>query len=397
MQAAPDYFFLKQSASLRSYFCELCQDIPKPDQTAVVLCDLKADSIGNISFVPGPKYQRGSFGSRALSWLHYFAVALKTAFSLSGDPLVFVVAQPPFLPVLGYIQKKLLGRRYVLWIDDVYPDVLVRKKLIRDQGYVFRLFAALNRLTFNNCEHLFTISPHMHLTLQRYLSKATPVTISPTWVDTNLIYPIPRSENVWAKQHGLEDKFVVMYSGNFGETHDVESLLTAARQMRSKSGVFFILIGTGTKWDAVCRSVCKEGDSNVLVLPWQPTELLTQSLSAADLAYVSLGRDIDGVSMPSKIYYAMAAGSAILASCERDSDLGNVVEASRCGIIVRPGSVEEIVGAVELLSNDRDRLTATYKQNARLSAVGLYSRAVNVSAVRETVRSIAACNEARTR
>jgi glycosyltransferase involved in cell wall biosynthesis len=227
----------------------------------------------------------------------------------------------------------------------------------------------------------------MLATLQKYLVKGVPATIIPTWVDTDVIYPVPKSDNQWAKEHGLEGKFTIMYSGNFGATHEVDLLVEAARQLSARSYLQFVLIGSGENWYAFGVSLIMAHDSNITILPWQPSEYLPESLSSADVSFVSLRKGIEGVSMPSKTYYAMAAGSAIIASCVVQSDLANVVRSSACGVVVRPNVVEDIVNACEHLSSHPLELE-TYKKNARSSAVGSYSRKVNSRLVRETLEQL---------
>ena len=387
MSEKVDYVFLKQSAALRTYFGEICLDVPSPETTAVVFSEINEGTIGNLHFVPSPKYSRQSYGARVLSWAAYFISALWFVFRVKGRPLLFIVAQPPLLPALGYLQKKLLGRRYVVWVDDVYPDVLLRRGIIREGGWISRLWKAFNRVTFRNAEHVFTLSPNMLATVKQYLPKGFPATIVPTWVDTDKIYPIPRESNAWAKQHALTQQMTIMYSGNFGATHDVECLLEAARNLRNREDLCFIFIGAGSKWETIHRSVTEHGDSNVLVLPWQPSEVLAQSLSSADIAFVSQAKDIDGISMPSRTYYAMAAGAAIMASCAQESDLAQVVKKSDCGVIIAPGSVDEIVKTIEHLRSHPGELLM-YKENARFAAVQHYSRKLNAQVLRDALQSL---------
>jgi glycosyltransferase involved in cell wall biosynthesis len=163
--------------------------------------------------------------------------------------------------------------------------------------------------------------------------------------------------------------------------------MAAARRLHARSDLHFLLVGSGAKWESVRSSVEERHDVNITVLPWQPSEILSESLSSADVSFVSLAKGIEGMSMPSKTYYAMAAGSAILASCTEQSDLAEVVRSSSCGVIVRPNVVEDIVNACEHLSSHPMEM-ATYKENARTAAVKRYSREVNARLVREIVESI---------
>ena len=134
-------------------------------------------------------------------------------------------------------------------------------------------------------------------------------------------------------------------------------------------------------------ALAEQHQANITLLPWQPIDMLPYSLSSADIAFVSLDKGSEGISMPSKTYSAMAAGSAILASCALNSDLADVVTTSNCGVVVEPRNVDEVVRAItNLCSNPED--LKTLKQNSRNAAVERYSRIVNSRIVKDVLQEL---------
>jgi len=387
MAQDPRYLFLKQAAKLHSYFGDLCLDLCGSRDHGVVYSEIEDGKIGNVEFRSGPKYDRGSFRKRAVSWGAYFLRAAQFAFRVKGKPLLFIIAQPPFLPLLGYLQKKMLGRHYVVWIDDVYPDVLVRRGVVQADGLIDRLWSAFNRIVFRNADQVFTLGPYMAEVVSQYLPSSMTATIVATSVDTEFVRPVPKFGNTFAERYGLVNKISVMYSGNVGETHEVQSLLKAAQKLSSRSDIHFMIIGGGAQWEAMVSMVGEQQATNITLLPWQPASVLPYSLASADIAFVSLDKGTEGISMPSKTYYAMAAGSAILASCTGNSDLADVVTRSNCGVVVEPGNVDEVVRAIEVLSENPEYLLSL-KQNSRTAAVERYSRFVTVEKVRNAIGCI---------
>ncbi len=140
-----------------------------------------------------------------------------------------------------------------------------------------------------------------------------------------------------------------MYSGNLGLTHDLGTILTAARRMRACAGVHFMIVGAGPQWKDLAESIAVHGDANITLQPLQPEDVLPYSLSCAEIALVSLEKGMEGISMPSKTYYSMAAGSAIIGLCPERSDLAYVLNAHSCGLRVEPGDVDGLVSAIESL------------------------------------------------
>ncbi len=384
MRPNPKLLLFKQTAPFRSYFAELCLDI-SGDESSIVFSDIEHDPIGAVRFVCGPKYQRATAGERVLAWLRYMWRAFQFAFSVRGTPKLFIVAQPPFLSLLGYLQNRLLRREYFLWVDDVWPDVIVRQGLKSDRSWIIRLWRAFNRWTYRYATHVFTLGPYMKETVRQYVAPGIPITIVPTWVDTDIIQPIAKPGNPFAKEHGQIGKTTVMYSGNLGVTHDIGSILDAARKLRGRSDIHFMIIGSGPQWTSLQQSIVEHGDPNVTLLPLQPMEVLPYSLATAEIALISLERGAEGISMPSKTYYSMAAGSAIVGICAAKSDLAHIVAINSCGHVVEPKSPDDLAAAILRLTDSPDQMRRL-RENSRRAAVELYSRRVNTARLKEIIQ-----------
>ena len=67
------------------------------------------------------------------------------------------------------------------------------------------------------------------------------------WSDAHEVAPVSRADNPYRAEWDLGDAFVVMYSGNFGLGHDVETMLGAAERLRDDDRVRFLFVGGGKK------------------------------------------------------------------------------------------------------------------------------------------------------
>jgi hypothetical protein len=134
------------------------------------------------------------------------------------------------------------------------------------------------------------------------------IEVLPPWsLDESLRYDDIGRES-FRLSHGLNGKFVVMYSGNHSPCHPLTTLLGAAALMRSRQDVAFVFIGGGSEHQTVRRFAAEHQLPNVLVLPYQPLERLPSSLSAADLHVVIMGDPFVGMVHPSKVYNIRALG-----------------------------------------------------------------------------------------
>jgi glycosyltransferase involved in cell wall biosynthesis len=187
----------------------------------------------------------------------------------------------------------------------------------------------------------------------------------PNWADGTHIKLLPRSQNEFLLRHNLVNQFVVMYSGNHGVVHEYETLVALLRETRSVPELCFCFIGEGAWKKRLMETAETEAWPHIRFLPYQPKSFLQSSLSAADMHLVSLRTDMEGLSIPSKLYGALAAGRPVIFIGPGGSEGATLVREAQCGYSVQPGDIHGAVQAV--LSGYEDRaLLERQGQAARL-------------------------------
>jgi glycosyltransferase involved in cell wall biosynthesis len=388
----PRVIFLNQMAG--PLFRELAEDISKEKTPSLLITGhpdtLRAPRIGSLRIVGAPAYRPESNTIRLISWLRYTFCALVQCWRQPSNALLFLVSNPPILGIVGYLSKRFRGQRYVFLIHDIYPDVLINFGVLKKSGLITRLWERMNRLIYENSEIVFAIGNKMAERLGRKFDcgKTLPgdVVVIPNWADTDRIRPIPKEKNDFAKEYGQMGKLTVMYSGKLGETHDVETILAAAKELKNDDFISFMIIGEGPKMKLAFEA--RNGLNNLTVLPFQPEDTLPFSLSTADIFIVTLDKGCAGLSVPSKTYYAMAAGAALMGLCEDESEVAHTIQQHKCGVVVAPGDIEGLVGGILALARDKSKLNG-YRANSRSSAEKFYSRR-NTSRYLEAIRTVGA-------
>jgi len=368
----PRIVFLNQT--LGQTFRQLAIDLANGVGPGVLYAGSEdAQQIGNLTIRQGPRYRSERIGSRLWTWGLYLLWVTFACLFTPGKPLLFVVSNPPFTPLVAWLLKRLRGWRYVCLVWDVYPEVLVRFGYLKEQSRIAKLWRATNRLALQNADAVITIGDRMAHTLQQGLGNPqTSIHVIPCWADADAIRPLPKSENAFAQQHNQVEKFTILYSGKMGATHDLDTLLHVARRWRDRDDIGFLLIGGGAKYREIERSVAEENLTNVILLPWQPEALLPSSLPTGDVAIVSLDRGVEGISMPSRTYFMMAAGCALVGLSHGENDLRDTLEAYQCGLSVEPGDVDGLEAALQHFYESPSFL-ASCRQNARAAAETVFS------------------------
>jgi len=313
---------------------------------------------------------------RVWSWTTFTARASWFALRRPGGRFL-VVTNPPLTMLAMPCLKRLAGLRYVLLVYDIYPDVGERMGMMRRGGLLARTWRRLSRRALLRAEGVITLGSHMADTLRGHLraGDSCPIEVIPSWADTEFLRPLDKAANPFVARHGLAGKFVVMYSGNFGATHDTESIVAAAERLRDLPDVHIMLIGGGTREREVADLVAAKALPNLTLLPFQPLSALPHSLASADAAIVCLDEGYEGIAVPSKTYHALAVGAALLAISPPGTELTDLVAEHACGIHVPPRSPERLAEAVRSLHGDRD-LLARCRANARRAAEDHFSRTI---------------------
>lgn len=249
---------------------------------------------------------------------------------------IFYVSLPPF----AYLGSLFLRNKFSLLMFDVYPDVLKMIRIGR-RNPVYWLWARCNRILFGRAHRVYTIGDSLADLMAQYAPREK-IHVIPLWTGLTNVHPIPKDENPFIREHGLNGKFIVQYSGNIGGTHNIETLIEAARELRDYPDILFLIIGRGLKVPLVKQLIEKYQLENCLVLPFQPDEVIRYSIAAADISVVLIEDQIADVSIPSKVYNIMAVGSGLLSISPRKSEIDKLITQHGIGVNFGKDQVKDI-------------------------------------------------------
>lgn len=262
------------------------------------------------------------------------------------DYEIVYVTNPPMV----YLCSLRLKNPFSVIVFDTYPDALSNIG-IRKGNPLFNMWAGWNRKLFLKAKNVFTLSEGMADRLGSYMDRSK-ITVVPCWSANSMFAPIPKEENSFVKEHGLKGKFVVMYSGNMGVTHNVQLLVECAKRLKEVTGIHFMLIGGGTKKAELEATVKAEGLPNCTFLDWLPAEQLPYSLAAADLGVISLTDETALVSVPSKTFNLLAVGCPLMCIVPQRSEIARMVDKYENGKCFEVNEVNRMVDYIRQLSTD---------------------------------------------
>jgi colanic acid biosynthesis glycosyl transferase WcaI len=146
----------------------------------------------------------------------------------------------------------------------------------------------------------------------------------------------------------MADTCVVLYSGNMAEKQGLDIVVEAARLLRERHHITFILCGEGPARAWLER--LSAGLPNIRFLALQPVERLNELLNLADIHLLPQRAEVADLVMPSKLTNMLASGRPVVSTAAPGTQVDEVVR--QCGIVVPPGDVDSFARAIELLAEN---------------------------------------------
>ena len=314
------------------------------------------EQLGNINIQRSRSTQvwsgriRGKAINGILFTLRSFLHIIK---NVQGNDVVLLTSAPPFLSIAGYLGHLLLGFSYVCLMYDIYPDIAIALGVVNKNHWLAKFWWTINRKIWQKSKGIIVLSPTMKERVVEICPQiADKVSVIQSWGDPDFILPIAKKDNWFAKEHNLDSKFTVLYSGNMGRCHDMDTILATAQQLKNEP-IQFVFIGGGPKRESFMENVNRLGLKNFLFLPYQDKNVLPYSLTACDLSLVSIEAGLESLITPSKLYPALAAGRPIGAICPKNSYLRQLVADGGFGASVDNGDSNSLSMFILKLKSDR--------------------------------------------
>lgn len=329
------------------------------------------DKVENINVirVHVPKVNKKSKVSRIYYILTYFINAFLAAFKVSKPDVVYTISQPPILGgLLGYLTKLFRGGKLVYNIQDFNPEQ--SEAIGYTNSLINKAAKALDNHTCNHSDAIVVVGRDMRQTMLKRNKNVTAekVHVINNWADESELYPLDfENEKVkkFRQKHGLENKLVIMYSGNIGLYYDLENIIKVIGRFKDNDDVRFVFIGEGAMKQTLTDFVKNHNINNVVFLPYQPKDEIIYSLNSADIHFVTNQKGIKGVSVPSKLYGIMAVGKAVLGILEEGSEAQLLIQNSNCGKSVEPQDYNKIESLIQEYINMDKKVIQSLGLNGR--------------------------------
>ncbi|PCI98578.1 MAG: glycosyltransferase WbuB [Alphaproteobacteria bacterium] len=297
-------------------------------------------------------------GARAYFWIWFKMLLL--ALRLKGRHILVTMTDPPLLILVGQFVAKLKRSRHINWCQDLYPDVMPALGF-RMPVLLMRWFRRLRIKAMKRCDKVIVCGRCMVKHLTQEGVDAQKIAMVANWPDmeltdpemvdvTGVPYQEPDSDIVrpFEKQVKAESRFRVLYAGNMGLAHPIETILAAAEIFEEQgSDIEFVFVGDGARFDYIAAVRSEKCLDNIRLLPFQPVSRLREIMESGDVHLITMKEDAAGLVVPCKLYSALAVARPSIFVGPVQSEVAKVIRDFSTGLVVATDDVDNLVNAIK--------------------------------------------------
>lgn len=275
------------------------------------------------------------------------------------SPDVVISANTP-LGAQAAIQRKCRPKKikFIFWVQDLLGVGInknLKKKLPVAGSAIGRYYMRLETSLLCKSDEVIVITEDFETRLAKEGVHRDKIHVIHNWAPLEDIPALPRS-NRWSREHGLEDKLCLLYSGTLGMKHNPGLLLQLAIRLRERENVLIVVVSEGIGAGFLKKKQQELRLENLIVMGFQPFQTLPSVLASADVLVAILEPDAGVFAVPSKVFTYMCAKRPLLLAVPSMNLAARIVGDNGAGIVVPPSNETAFINAaIKLISDDKLR------------------------------------------
>lgn len=302
--------------------------------------------------------------------------------------LIFVASTPPTQGLVGAKVKKKLKVPFVYCLQDVFPDSLVGTGLTKKGSLLWKIGRKMEDHIYNKADKIIVISQDFKSNIMAKGVPENKIEVIYNWVDENEVKPVCKEDNKLYDEFGLNrEDFHVVYAGNLGNAQNISIIIDAAKELKEINNLKFVIFGTGGLENDFKKQKSDLELNNVSIFPLQPKERISEVYSLGDVSIVSCKKGLGGSAFPSKTWSIMSAGTAVLASFDKGTELQDLIEKNNLGLFTEAEDLNAFTDAIKYLIKNKD-ICEKYGTNGRNFILNNLTRDIGTDKYVEVFKSL---------
>lgn len=243
-----------------------------------------------------------------------------------------VLAYSPPLPLglLGIQIKKKYGAKYILNIQDIFPQNAIDLGIMKNP-ILIKFFERMERKIYRYADNItcHTRNSRKFLIENKQIPTEKITTVS-NWFDLDS-FAVAKEKGSFREKYGLKDNFIFLFAGVMGPSQNLDFVIDVARQIAEVQEICFLLVGEGKEKKRLQQKVKNYRLENVKFQPLVSKEQYPSLVKEANVGLACLSNKNTTPVMPGKIVDFMASSIPTLAFLNKESDGHDIIRESNCG------------------------------------------------------------------
>lgn len=217
-----------------------------------------------------------------------FSILASIKINFMSANLIYASSSPLTIGIPALIKYFLSRTPYVLELRDLWPDMYVSAKIIKNP-IIISLALMLEKILYKFSSKIIVINNEFKKHLTNF-KKVNPKKITIIYQFCKIEKVIPNLKNNFLIKKNIKKKKIILYAGGIDHLHDPTYLVKLANFSKNKyNNLCFILIGSGNYFSKVKDLAKKKGvlNNNLFLLQATSKNNLITYLSIAN-AHISL-------------------------------------------------------------------------------------------------------------
>lgn len=289
--------------------------------------------------------------------------------------------------VASWLKQKSKGKIYLI-LRDIFPQNAVDLGMLKKGGLIHSYFNRKEKLLYAKSDAIGCMSQGNINFIKDHNPEVSDkkLHLLPNWgdplpiVDQSVIRQLRKKEN-------LENKFVVIFGGNIGLPQKLENIVDLAIDCQDKKEVLFVIMGSGNERENLENLIKSKNANNIWLKDGLPQKDYMIWVQMADAGLISLSEKFTIPNIPSKSLSYYNTKTPILASIDRNTDFGTILDEIEVGVWAEAGHTEALKNKLLLLMNNPDLRSKMGENGYRYMKEELSSKKAYLTIINEIVKS----------
>lgn len=262
---------------------------------------------------------------------HQFERALNKFYQGQSFDLIISPTPPITLVDLAAKLKEKYGSKFYLILRDIFPQNAVDLGFMKERSLIHKFFRSKEKKLYKEADFIGCMS---QANIDFVLKHNPDVPKHKLHELKNYQKPYRGfgfDQEALKLKYGIQNKFVIVFGGNMGKPQQLENVLALAESVLDHSDIIFLLLGEGVQMNKLETEIYQKGLRNIKIQRTIPKQEYQDLLSVCDVGLISLHENFTIPNIPSKALDYFNVGIPVLASLDRATDFGEILDQENCG------------------------------------------------------------------